>query len=349
LGEQIYDETDKTTVSDHELKNDRIVNFDWARLRLLDAKIVDETLPEEEVRAVSAHLRMNHGDIVSSVSDRQLRKMVASTQVLEIPQASKEIGEILPSEDQLIYTKGQPNDLCTLILSGRVSVIAGSDNFRSDVSSWTVLGSKALHDNLYRPDFSAYVSGGPCRCLRFTREKYVAAVYATKLELNPDSAHQVSPARTDVRSSLPATHQSSLARTDVRSSLPMTNQSSLPSYHPDRSMMQSANGIDSLIDEILQNNIFVPIGEGRIPQEHDVVSVKVEKNAIIPNSLHNSLRESLLAEREDAEDDKGGNLLKIRNQLLSAVLRRKGKGKLSQIDEEPIELPQDHSTSLDLV
>jgi hypothetical protein len=312
LGEEIYDETDQISDSDHKLKNDRIVNFDWARLRLLDAKIVDETLPEEEVRAVSAHLRMNYGDIVSSVSDRQLRRMVAATQVSEIPQACKDVGQILPSDDQLIYTKGQLSDSCTLILSGRVSVIAGSDNFRSDVSSWSILGSKALQDKLYRPDFSAYVSGGPCRCLRFSRESFMAAVYATKLEMNPESTATA----TGLGHSIVST---------------LRDAGLSPSHRPGGSETQSSvnYSINSLIDEVLESHVFVPIDASRaVPQEQEatnLVSVKVEKNAIIPNSLHNSLRESLLTEGNESED-KDGNLLRVRNQLLSAVLRKRGKG-----------------------
>ena len=57
LGDEIVDETDVFVDEQHSARVDRVADFDWARLRLLDAKIVDETLSTEEVKAVSAHLR----------------------------------------------------------------------------------------------------------------------------------------------------------------------------------------------------------------------------------------------------------------------------------------------------
>jgi len=64
LGDEIVDETDAWVDGENTAKVDRISDFDWAKLRLLDAKIVDETLSQEEVRAISAHLRMNHTSAV---------------------------------------------------------------------------------------------------------------------------------------------------------------------------------------------------------------------------------------------------------------------------------------------
>eukprot|EP00557_Chaetoceros_sp_GSL56_P004650 CAMPEP_0176505936 /NCGR_PEP_ID=MMETSP0200_2-20121128/16770_1 /TAXON_ID=947934 /ORGANISM="Chaetoceros sp., Strain GSL56" /LENGTH=697 /DNA_ID=CAMNT_0017905543 /DNA_START=251 /DNA_END=2344 /DNA_ORIENTATION=- len=183
LGDQIVDETDAWVDVQHTTKVNRGADFDWAKLKLLDAKIVDQTLSEDEVRAVSAHLSSNFDSVFGRVSKKQLSRMVAATPVTELDASAKEIHEFLPSK--LLYEKDIPCDKCTLILCGKITVIAGTDNFRSDLSSWSLLAPRALTDDLYTPDFSAYVSSGPCRCLQFTRDIFHAAIAATDLEPTP--------------------------------------------------------------------------------------------------------------------------------------------------------------------
>ena len=188
IGDEIVDETDAFVDPDHNVKVDR-ENFDWGKLRLLDAKITDEMLSEDEVRAVSAHLKTNYSEYMALLSDRQLAKLVATTRVSEFPTAEQEFGELLPKD--LLYEKGVSADFCTLILNGKVAVLVGSDNFRSEVSSWSVLGIKSLSDTSYTPDFTAFVSNGPCRCLMFTREKFTEAVDASALEKLGNSSHSL--------------------------------------------------------------------------------------------------------------------------------------------------------------
>lgn len=180
IGDEIVDETDAFVDGTQSVKVNRLENFDWGRLRLLHAKIVDETLSYEETKAVTAHLRTNYQETVSLISDNQLYRLVSETSVSELQSAAQEVGSQTPSD--LVYEKGVPTDECTLILSGKITVLAGFDEFRSDVSSWTVLASAALTESSYAPDFTAFVSGGPCRCLRFTRERYTAAVDASAVE-----------------------------------------------------------------------------------------------------------------------------------------------------------------------
>uniref|UniRef100_A0A7S3PYU5 CNNM transmembrane domain-containing protein n=1 Tax=Chaetoceros debilis TaxID=122233 RepID=A0A7S3PYU5_9STRA len=183
LGDQIVDETDTWVDAEHTTRVKRTNDFVWANLRLLDAKIVDQTLSDDELRAVSAHLSSNFASIFDRLSEKQLLRMIAATPVVEIDTAEKEVNEFLPSD--LMYEKNSPSDKCTFILGGKVTVIAGNDNFRSDVSSWSLLASGALIDSVYSPDFSAYVSSGPCRCLQFTRDIFDAAAASSVLEMLP--------------------------------------------------------------------------------------------------------------------------------------------------------------------
>jgi hypothetical protein len=188
IGDEIVDETDAFVDGTHSVKVNRLEDFDWGRLRLLDSKIVDETLSYEETKAVTAHLRTNYEEAVSLLSDNQLYRLVSETSVSELQPAAQEVGSQTPKD--LVYEKGVPTDECTLILSGKMTVLAGFDEFRSDVSSWTVLASAALTASSYAPDFTAFVSGGPCRCLRFTRERYTTAVDASAVERR--TAHEAS-------------------------------------------------------------------------------------------------------------------------------------------------------------
>ncbi len=186
LGDDIVDETDAWVDADHTTKVSRESSFDWSKLRLLDAKIVDETLSEDEVRVVAAHLRQNYSDIVQDISDKQLNRMIGATPVTELGEVERDPGESLPPPSKLIYEKNIESSICTLILSGKVTAFAGNDNFRSDISSWSILATGALTEDNYSPDFSAYVSSGPCRVLQFTKEIFQAAVNASILEKVPD-------------------------------------------------------------------------------------------------------------------------------------------------------------------
>jgi len=180
LGDSIVDETDEYVDSAREVKVQRAETFEWARLRLLDAKIVDELLSPSEVKAVTAHLRMNYADTVKLLTDSQLARLVSTTPVTTYETAKHEVGKDLP--DDLLYKKGSPSNVCTLILGGKVTIMVGSEDFRSDLSAWSVLGRPALEKPDFVPDFTAFVSDGPCRCIRFTSDAFVDAVDASSSE-----------------------------------------------------------------------------------------------------------------------------------------------------------------------
>lgn len=180
LGHEIVDETDAFLDGTHSVRLDRADAFKFARLRLLDSNILEERLPIEETRAVTAHLLKNYDSVVSLLTENQLQHLVAETPVTVLPTAKEELGAKLPVD--LLYTKDVPDDVCTMILSGKVTVLVGVDEFRSDVSSWSLLGAGALDTANYTPDFSAFVSSGPCRCLRINRSRFASAVDASAFE-----------------------------------------------------------------------------------------------------------------------------------------------------------------------
>lgn len=171
--------------------------IDWeSRLRLLDERLVDEHLAPEEVRAVAAHLKTNYAKAVDLISDKQLKELLSLVPVSEICPASSCATEHGPGNDgsgvpsdsaELIYERGVKADFCTVVLSGKIVVLSGADKFRSDVSNWGVLASRALTDPEYVPDFSAWVlpnqnSSGGCRCVKLDKQSFDAAVDNTAVE-----------------------------------------------------------------------------------------------------------------------------------------------------------------------
>lgn len=186
IGDSIVDETDAFADSYQQVKVDR-ADFEWARLRLLDTKIVDEMLTTSEISAVVAHLKTNHAKVFGLLSDLQLSRLVSSTPVSTFSTASQDLDKDLPNE--LLYENGTHSNTFTLILSGKVTVLVGSENFRSDVSSWSVLGSGAIKDSNWIPDYTAYVSGGPCRCIQIKRDAFVDSADASVLERRVTENH----------------------------------------------------------------------------------------------------------------------------------------------------------------
>ena len=180
IGDSIVDETDAFVDNSQQIKVERGETFEWARLRLLDTKIVDEMLTSSEISAVTAHLKTNHAEPFQMLTDSQITRLVSSTQVTTFPTATQELHKDLPND--LLYQKNVPSDTFTLILSGKITIFVGSENFRSDVSSWSVLGSSALHDMQWKPDYTAFVSDGPCRCIQIHRDSFVEAMDSSFVE-----------------------------------------------------------------------------------------------------------------------------------------------------------------------
>jgi len=180
IGHEIVDETDAFMDGTHQVKVDRVEGFEWAKLRLLGGDVIDEHLSYTETKAITAHLMTNYPRAVALLTESQVHRLIAETVVTVFPTATRELGKELPND--LIYEKNVPSNVCTLILSGKVTVISGDDEIRTDVSSWTLMGIGALRDPNYKPDFTAFVSDGPCRCLRITREDFTIAMDASASE-----------------------------------------------------------------------------------------------------------------------------------------------------------------------
>jgi hypothetical protein len=80
----------------------------------------------------------------------------------------------------VLYRKGEASKYFTVVLSGRVRITAGAENFASDLRTMARLGEAALFDRSiattpnFVPEFAAFVIE-PARILRISRDEYIAA------------------------------------------------------------------------------------------------------------------------------------------------------------------------------
>mmetsp|Transcript_31269 Transcript_31269/g.36087 ORF Transcript_31269/g.36087 Transcript_31269/m.36087 type:complete len:87 (-) Transcript_31269:402-662(-) len=56
-------------------------------------------------------------------------------------------------KEEILYSKGVISDTCTLILSGKIVISAGKDNFQSDAGPWSLIAATAFVDSSFAPDF----------------------------------------------------------------------------------------------------------------------------------------------------------------------------------------------------
>ena len=187
---------------------DSSLTVDWeSRLRLLDERLVDEHLRPDEVRAVAAHLKANYSKAVELISNKQLQSLLSTVPVTEVQPASScttagdgDDSSGIPTDSaELIYERGVPANFCTVVLSGKIMIMSGADKFRSDVSNWGVLASRALTDPEYVPDFSAWVlpnqnGVGGCRCVKLDRKAFYNAVDNTAVERTDRNIEDAPPA-----------------------------------------------------------------------------------------------------------------------------------------------------------
>ena len=73
--------------------------------------------------------------------------------------------------------RGEAAAFATLVLNGKLSVLAGRDHFRAEAGPWTVLGADALvsEEGSFVPDFSAHVATDSVRCVYVTRAEHASA------------------------------------------------------------------------------------------------------------------------------------------------------------------------------
>ena len=168
LGAEIEDETEHMEDS-HFVKSPQFRDMDFARLKLLNNAKSEDQLTADEVRAIVSHLSTNVPALRNLFEGKTqgLTDLIRQSSVMTMKRRANSAGEaaLHHVQEDLVYRRGKVASMCTLILSGNMSVLAGKDEFLSQVGPWSLLAVDALllPEGSYIPDFSAYVASESVR------------------------------------------------------------------------------------------------------------------------------------------------------------------------------------------
>lgn len=166
LGTEIKDEYDFTDEPEF-FKNPQFRDMDFARLKLLgNSKMADDQLTPDEVRAIVSHLSTNVPQIRNLFEGNLegLTDLIKKSNVLKMKRSTP-AGSLQPVQEDMIYRRGKVSSMCTLVLSGSLTILAGKDEFMSEKGPWSMLGVDALTmaEGSYIPDFSAFIASDTVR------------------------------------------------------------------------------------------------------------------------------------------------------------------------------------------
>ena len=152
---------------------------DFARLKMLNGSTSDERLTIEEIKAIASYLVNNVAQVQSyftrndeKMSLLEVQEIISQCPVVDVTRQSH--GDLIasnrPVPEDILYRRGKMSNTCTLILSGKVVILAGKDEFRSELGPWSILGGDSLvvADGTYIPDYTAFVASDKVRFLRLT-------------------------------------------------------------------------------------------------------------------------------------------------------------------------------------
>jgi hypothetical protein len=162
---EIMDETDIHV--DHVKKKK-------SRFRLLNAEARESMLSGEEVKALASHLLLNipiFHDSKKIPNKDCLRWILHQSKVVVVEDDSREI-----------YTKGKPADFSLIVLTGRLEIQSGENEYRKDAGSLSVVAPEALFQDKFVPDFTAVISSGKCRMVVIKRPIVQAACKVYQFE-----------------------------------------------------------------------------------------------------------------------------------------------------------------------
>jgi len=184
IGEEIVDEYDTWNDNQHSKVVVRDKQVDAARLRVLHSHsqaFDDHQLSFEQRKAITAHFMANVEQIKSHpmapIPEGAIARLVRLAHVFTVRRVAKPDSDEPESAD-IIYMRGRPSSLCTLVLDGRLVVKAGKDGFRSDAGPWSIIGADALliEGENYVPDYTCFVASGTAKLLQCTFEMLQIAI-----------------------------------------------------------------------------------------------------------------------------------------------------------------------------
>jgi hypothetical protein len=139
-------------------------------------------LNDVEIQVVAAYIKTNYQSIFSLfLSDTDcLMDYLSQCNIVEVIRFDTENHEKIVSDKDIIcktrpgniiYQRGIKSDLCLLILSGKMTIISGRDEFKLEIGSWTLLGLDSfIGEPEYTPDFTGYIQSKSVKYLEFRHD-----------------------------------------------------------------------------------------------------------------------------------------------------------------------------------
>lgn len=148
---------------------------------------LEDHLTHNEILVVASYLCQNITAFSPSViSWDVVLHMLESCQVVEFHKDE----ETSPSDQvaHLVFKRGVPAVEAVLVIYGKLKITAGTEGFISEVGPWTLLGIRALLDEIYAPDFTAQVLEYPLRIMKIHRRWYRQALKRSSESLKSNNS-----------------------------------------------------------------------------------------------------------------------------------------------------------------
>jgi hypothetical protein len=192
-----YDSKDGGSFSGHHPYHFHLRDMDLARLKSLRSKITDDTLSEDEIKAIVNFLPKHVPQITDYTTKYQLSlyDLIKKSDVFLLKKQTPD-DAIKPHPNDVIVRKGKFTNTCILILQGRVKVVPDLDsvNLTTDkdkdkennvmkmkgnynnfdheqiIGPWSTLCADALlvMDGTFAPNFTAFIHSQDLRFVRIS-------------------------------------------------------------------------------------------------------------------------------------------------------------------------------------
>lgn len=196
LDDEIVDESDRYLDNTHRkalsFRSNHHNRLEF--LRLFGHRMEAQLRPTaEEIAGICAYLKSRLPEF-STIQDQVLDGLIQQSRIVDTSHDQLEEESPLIKVDDLsetshgehvkdrcyfVYKLGEVTTLFTLVLQGHVQIQAGHEKFISEIGPLGFLGTLALSQTRYIPDFDAVAVRG-CRILQIDKEDYLRALEQSK-------------------------------------------------------------------------------------------------------------------------------------------------------------------------
>eukprot|EP00930_Biecheleria_cincta_P040842 TRINITY_DN2796_c0_g1_i1.p1 TRINITY_DN2796_c0_g1~~TRINITY_DN2796_c0_g1_i1.p1 ORF type:complete len:628 (+),score=98.95 TRINITY_DN2796_c0_g1_i1:136-2019(+) len=134
-----------------------------------------QVLEPDERAAVAAHLGRAFKNDAALCMDLPAFEWLLAVSEVRNKERITPLGNEEPDQADTLYVKGKESDFCIVVLQGRVGVITGKDNFRTDTGAFSILARAALYDATFKSDFTGYLKTLKGRFIVITKKHFQMA------------------------------------------------------------------------------------------------------------------------------------------------------------------------------